>query len=64
MTLSQLYANRNRHETKVLIANVEREGFKAIIFTVDAPVPGKRERDQRAKGEFKSSAVSHSLLEV
>lgn len=26
--------------------------MNGIMFTVDAPVPGKRERDIRAKGDF------------
>ena len=30
---------------------VEAQGFRAIMVTVDAAVPGKRELDQRAKGE-------------
>lgn len=44
--------NRDREASEALIKRVEMEGFKAIMLTVDAAVPGKRELDQRAKGEF------------
>ncbi|KAI0944783.1 hypothetical protein AcV7_001493 [Taiwanofungus camphoratus] len=48
----QLYVNKDRPASEALIKRVEREGFKAIMLTVDAAVPGKRELDQRAKGDF------------
>ncbi|KAH8118287.1 FMN-dependent dehydrogenase-domain-containing protein [Phellopilus nigrolimitatus] len=48
----QIYMNRNRTASEALIKRVETEGFKAIILTVDSAVPGKRELDQRAKGDF------------
>jgi isopentenyl diphosphate isomerase/L-lactate dehydrogenase-like FMN-dependent dehydrogenase len=44
--------NRERAQSEALIKRVEREGFTAIMLTVDAAVPGKREKDQRAKGNF------------
>ncbi|KAI5124988.1 hypothetical protein M0805_007413 [Coniferiporia weirii] len=53
----QLYMNRDRAASEALIKRVEREGFKAIILTVDSAVPGKRELDQWAKGDF--SGPSH-----
>ncbi|KZT38365.1 hypothetical protein SISSUDRAFT_986378 [Sistotremastrum suecicum HHB10207 ss-3] len=48
----QLYMNRERAASEALVRRVEREGFNAIVLTVDAAVPGKRERDQRAKGNY------------
>lgn len=50
--LRQLYVNRDRKASEVLIKQVDKEGFKGIIFTVDAAVAGKRELDQRSKGNF------------
>ncbi|CCM00779.1 uncharacterized protein FIBRA_02821 [Fibroporia radiculosa] len=47
----QLYMNKDRSASDVLIKKVESQGFKAIMLTVDAAVPGKRELDQRAKGD-------------
>lgn len=44
--------NRSRPASETLLRKVENAGFDAIFLTVDAAVPGKRERDQRAKGDF------------
>lgn len=44
--------NRDRVASEKLLKSLEGEGFKAIFLTVDAAVPGKRELDQRAKGDF------------
>lgn len=44
--------NRDRSASEKLIKSLEGEGFKAIFLTVDAAVPGKRELDRRAKGDF------------
>jgi L-lactate dehydrogenase (cytochrome) len=48
----QLYLNRSRDASESLLRKVEKAGFDAIFLTVDAAVPGKRERDQRVKGDF------------
>ncbi|GAA5874582.1 hypothetical protein JCM16303_002911 [Sporobolomyces ruberrimus] len=45
----QLYVNKDRSKTEEQLRNVARAGFKAIVVTVDAPVAGKRERDERTK---------------
>ena len=44
--------NRSRKASEELLRKIEKTGFNAIILTVDAAVPGKRERDQRVKGDF------------
>lgn len=46
----QLYMNRDRKASEKLIRSLEQQGFKAIMLTVDAAVPGNREIDRRAKG--------------
>ncbi|GJE85004.1 FMN-dependent alpha-hydroxy acid dehydrogenase family protein [Phanerochaete sordida] len=46
----QLYMNKDRSASEKVIRGLEREGFKAIMLTVDAAVPGNREIDRRAKG--------------
>jgi len=38
----QLYIGRDHDAARRLIARVERAGYSAIFFTVDAPVFGKR----------------------
>ncbi|EEU41277.1 uncharacterized protein NECHADRAFT_45968 [Fusarium vanettenii 77-13-4] len=44
----QLYVNSNRPKTIELLRRARSLGIKAIFVTVDAPVPGKREADERA----------------
>lgn len=47
----QLYKNANDSIAEKLVRRIENLGFKAIFLTVDAPVLGKRERDERAPFE-------------
>ena len=41
--------NKDRAASEKLIKGLEKDGFKAIILTVDAAVPGNREIDRRSK---------------
>ncbi|GKZ49396.1 hypothetical protein AbraIFM66951_001802 [Aspergillus brasiliensis] len=43
----QLYVNKDREVSKRLLRTAEEHGAKAIFVTVDAPVAGKREADER-----------------
>ncbi|GAA6001507.1 FMN-dependent alpha-hydroxy acid dehydrogenase [Rhodotorula paludigena] len=45
----QLYVNRDRKKSEAILEKVAKLGYRAICVTVDAPVAGKRERDERAK---------------
>ncbi|KAH7313773.1 cytochrome b2 [Stachybotrys elegans] len=45
----QLYTGRDREKTKALLRKVEALGATAIFLTVDSPVLGKRERDDRIR---------------
>ncbi|KAK8872961.1 cytochrome b2 [Apiospora arundinis] len=55
----QLYVNSDRAKTTELLRNVAGAGIKAIFVTVDAPVPGKREADERvAAATTVQSAIS------
>jgi L-lactate dehydrogenase (cytochrome) len=47
----QLYVDKDRKKSEVLIREIERLGAKGIFLTVDAAVPGKRELDERVKAE-------------
>ncbi|EXA28488.1 L-lactate dehydrogenase (cytochrome) [Fusarium oxysporum f. sp. pisi HDV247] len=47
----QLYVNKDRTKSEHLLAQVKALGIKAIFVTIDSPVPGKREADERAKDE-------------
>lgn len=44
----QLYITRDRGVSDALVAEAVEHGFEAIVLTVDAPTPGRRERDLRA----------------
>jgi L-lactate dehydrogenase (cytochrome) len=47
----QLYVDKQREKSEKLLKEVEKSGVKAIFVTVDAPVPGKREADERVKAD-------------
>jgi hypothetical protein len=55
----QLYVNKDRSKTEAQLRRVAAAGYKAICVTVDAPVAGKRERDERSKMDAES--VSYLL---
>ena len=44
----QLYVTRDRAISAALVDSAVDAGFGAVVVTVDAPVPGRRERDHRA----------------
>ena len=55
----QLYVNSERHKTAEILRKARSLGIKAVFVTVDAPVPGKREADERLATESAvKSAVS------
>ncbi|XP_028122895.1 peroxisomal (S)-2-hydroxy-acid oxidase GLO4-like isoform X3 [Camellia sinensis] len=45
----QTYVYKRRHVTAVLVQRAERNGFKAIMLTVDTPRIGRREADIKNK---------------
>ena len=47
----QLYVDKNRTKSESLLHLVESLGIKAIFVTVDAPVAGKREAEERVKAD-------------
>ena len=46
----QLYADRDLSKSAAFVRRVQKAGVKAIWLTVDSPVVGKRERDERLMG--------------
>ncbi|KAK8126390.1 L-lactate dehydrogenase (cytochrome) [Apiospora kogelbergensis] len=55
----QLYVNAERDKTTELLRSLAGAGIKAVFVTVDAPVPGKREADERvAAATTVRSAIS------
>jgi L-lactate dehydrogenase (cytochrome) len=57
----QLYMNKDRMAAEKLIRSLERNGFSAIMLTVDAAMPGKRELDQRAQGDWDGPAANGKM---
>ncbi|KAJ5210462.1 Aldolase-type TIM barrel [Penicillium cf. griseofulvum] len=47
----QLYVHRDRSVTELLLKRVWEAGIRAIMVTIDAPIPGKREADERVRTE-------------
>lgn len=50
--------NKDRTATKKAIRTLQSDGFSAIMLTVDAAMPGKRELDQRSKGDWEGPATN------
>jgi isopentenyl diphosphate isomerase/L-lactate dehydrogenase-like FMN-dependent dehydrogenase len=61
----QLYVTRDRGVSRALLESAVDAGFSAIAVTVDAPVPGRRERDHRTgfrvPGHLDMPAVTAAL---
>lgn len=47
----QLYVDKDRRKSERLLRMVKERGVKAIFLTIDAPVIGKREADERVKSD-------------
>ncbi|KAI1738499.1 mitochondrial cytochrome-like protein b2 [Xylaria scruposa] len=47
----QLYVDKDRRKSENLLRLVRERGVKAIFVTIDAPVIGKREADERLKAD-------------
>jgi isopentenyl diphosphate isomerase/L-lactate dehydrogenase-like FMN-dependent dehydrogenase len=47
----QLYVQQERKKSEAMLARINKlkEHYKFIVLTLDAPVPGKREHDEKAK---------------
>jgi L-lactate dehydrogenase (cytochrome) len=47
----QLYVDKNRANSERLLREAQRLGARAVFLTVDAPLPGKREADERVQSD-------------
>jgi L-lactate dehydrogenase (cytochrome) len=45
----QLYVNKHKLSSELLLRRVWDLGIRTLFLTVDAPVPGKREADERVR---------------
>ena len=60
----QMYVQRDRGFTLELLRRAERAGCSAIMFTVDTPVLGARDRDQRSGLELPPGIELANLREL
>ena len=58
----QLYVKKQQYETRSLIRRARQLGFKALLVTVDTPVVGKREEDDRHKAQMALEAGDPSAV--
>ncbi|MDJ0703211.1 MAG: alpha-hydroxy acid oxidase [Leptolyngbyaceae cyanobacterium MO_188.B28] len=58
----QLYIHRDRGLTRALVERAEAAGFQALCLTVDAPLLGRRERDQRREFALPSGMELANLV--
>ncbi|GJC82160.1 cytochrome b2, mitochondrial [Colletotrichum liriopes] len=47
----QLYVDKDRANSERLLRSAQSQGVKALFLTVDAPIPGKREADERVRSD-------------
>jgi 4-hydroxymandelate oxidase len=57
----QLYVYRDRAATAALIARAEAAGCSALVLTVDAPLLGRRERDERNRFHLPDGLEARNL---
>jgi 4-hydroxymandelate oxidase len=57
----QLYVHQDREFTRNTLRRAYEAGFEAIVFTVDAPYLGKRERDRRNELDLQAEARGQEL---
>jgi isopentenyl diphosphate isomerase/L-lactate dehydrogenase-like FMN-dependent dehydrogenase len=60
----QLYCFRDRGVTRALLSEAVEAGFRAVALTVDAPRPGRRERDLRSGFQLPAGVGVPSLAEA
>ncbi|KAF3919909.1 hypothetical protein ABW21_db0209238 [Orbilia brochopaga] len=55
----QLYIQDQREKSLAMLRRIEATGrYKFVVLTLDAPVPGKREHDERAKNSSSQALTS------
>lgn len=57
----QLYWQGNRDATLALVKRAEEAGYRALVLTVDAPVSGARNREQRAGFSLPAELANHNV---
>ena len=58
----QLYVAHEKQQTIDLVTAARELGYKALLITVDTPVVGKREADERYRAELATASGDDSVL--
>ena len=58
----QLYVAHEKEQTVELVSTARDLGYKALVITVDTPVVGKREADERYRAEMATASGDESIL--
>ncbi|RMY42440.1 hypothetical protein D0864_16095, partial [Hortaea werneckii] len=59
----QLYADKDLEKSEAFVRRVEKAGVKSIWLTVDSPVVGNRERDERSKSGAETDERIEDIVE-
>ncbi|KAL1648712.1 hypothetical protein SLS58_001887 [Diplodia intermedia] len=60
----QLYVQTERRKSEAMLARIAKlPAYKLVVLTLDAPVPGKREHDERSKNVGANLPVRSSVQE-
>ncbi|RMZ32102.1 hypothetical protein D0859_03776 [Hortaea werneckii] len=59
----QLYADKDLEKSEAFVRRVEKAGVKSIWLTVDSPVVGNRERDERSKSGAETDEKIEDIVE-
>lgn len=57
----QLYTQPNKHHTFDLIQRAEQAGYRALVITLDAPINGLRNREQRHQFTLPETILAQNL---
>ncbi|OUL31368.1 alpha-hydroxy acid oxidase [Nostoc sp. 106C] len=60
----QLYIHKDKGLTRALVERAYKSGYKALCLTVDAPVLGQRERDQRNEFSLPSGLQAANIATI
>lgn len=60
----QLYIHRDKELTRTLVKRAASAGYKALCLTVDAPMLGRRERDQKNEFSLPSDLYLANLVNI
>lgn len=58
----QLYIQTDKAQTQALVTRAEKAGYRALVVTIDAPVTGMRNAEQRAGFSLPPNVIAANLV--